>query len=301
VILTNGLRNTWAGSEQGRNWLAAHESMRDAAAARWDLRIGDLFEGSNVSFVWAAWRADGTPVVLKINFPEPEGEFEAEALRQWDGRGAARLVEEDKATRTLLIERCEPGDQLWNVSEAEAMPIAAGVLRQLHVPALPDSPILPLAEVARRWAVDIPRRWESLGRPFEAEMIEHFGGIERLLDSGVEPVVLHQDLHGGNILRSGSHWVAIDPKPLVGDPAFDTASLLRDRHEELFADPDPVGRLQGRIDLLAAELDLDPDRMLEWAIIHALAWGVDEDRTYESNVACARLLTELAHRRGAAS
>ena len=57
-----------------------------------------------------------------------------------------------------------------------------------------------------------------------------------------EPVVLHQDLHGGNVLRAQREpWLAIDPKPLVGEREFDTASFLRDRRWELPERPRPAG------------------------------------------------------------
>ena len=63
-------------------------------------------------------------------------------------------------------------------------------------------------------------------------------------------------------------WLAIDPKPLVGDPAFDVASLVRDRR------PVTDGRLvERRLDLLESELGYDRERMRAWSWVHALAWG----------------------------
>ena len=99
-------------------------------------------------------------------------------------------------------------------------------------------------------------------------------------------MVAHQDFHSGNVLRATREpWLAIDPKPVVGEREFDTASLLRDRRWELRADPDPETRIRRRLDQLAADLDLDRERMRGWGIAHALAWEPDEDM-----VACARWL-----------
>ena len=90
-----------------------------------------------------------------------------------------------------------------------------------------------------------------------------------------EQVVLHQDLHGGNVLQAQREpWLAIDPKPLVGEREFDTASFLRDRRWELRNDADAGARVRRRLDLLAAELGLDRDRMRGWGVAHALAWGM---------------------------
>lgn len=74
MCITPGLESTSGRSQAGRQWLADHQALKRAAADRWQLEVGRLFTGSNVSFVWEATRADGTPAVLKLNFPEPETE-----------------------------------------------------------------------------------------------------------------------------------------------------------------------------------------------------------------------------------
>ena len=95
-----------------------------------------------------------------------------------------------------------------------------------------------------------------------------------LAHSQGEQVVLHQDLHGGNVLRAErSPWLAIDPKPLVGEREFDLASLIRDTRERI--DERLVRR---RLDLLSELLGLDRERMRCWALVHALAWGVEGDQ-----------------------
>ena len=103
-------------------------------------------------------------------------------------------------------------------------------------------------------------------------------------------VVLHQDFHGGNVLRSRERgWLAIDPKPLVGDPAFDAASLLRDRRW-LLGSPDDARRIRRRLDALADSTGLDRERMRLWGIVHALAWGVVGGKLEGDLVRCAELL-----------
>jgi streptomycin 6-kinase len=78
----------------------------------------------------------------------------------------------------------------------------------------------------------------------------------------------------------------------VGEREFDTASFLRDRRDELARDPGSVRRVRRRLDLLAAELDLDRERMRGWGIAHALAWGLDDDGTDEAGLACAQWLSD---------
>jgi streptomycin 6-kinase len=100
-------------------------------------------------------------------------------------------------------------------------------------------------------------------------------------------------MHGGNVLRSGRGWLAIDPKPLAGEPAFDAASLLRDRRW-LLGEPGAARRMRRRLDLLAAELDLDRERLRRWGIVHALAWGVGSEEPQPGMVESARLLAGAA-------
>ncbi len=86
-----------------------------------------------------------------------------------------------------------------------------------------------------------------------------------------EEYLLHQDFQGSNVLLSERGWLAIDPKPLAGDRAFDLASLLRDRRWEL---DEPT--LRRRFDVLVEATGVDRERARGWGIVHALAWGMDD-------------------------
>ncbi len=283
----------WRSQPGGAAWLDGLPRLAAECAEAWELELGEAFAGSHASLALRATRADDSPAVLKLNFPDRETEHEADALAWWDGNGAARLLERDDERAALLVERCDPGTQLWSLPEHEALPIAAGLLRRLRRHAPAGGPIHPLREEAERWAEELPRRWTGLAQPFERPLLDAaVSALQELGSSPSEEVVLHQDFHGGNILRSHRGWLAIDPKPLVGDPAFDAASLLRDRRPELALDSDPVGRIRRRLDLLAGELALDRERLRGWGIAHALAWGVDTEGVHDLHVACARWLLD---------
>lgn len=234
-------------------------------------------------------------MVLKLNFPEPESEHEATALDHWDGYGAVRLLAHDPERRALLIERCEPGTRLWELGdEDEANRIAAKVLRRLWRPPSSGHPFRLLADEAAQWAEKLSSDWRRLGCPFERDLIDEAIAACCELGPGVgEAVVLHQDLHGGNVLRSADRgWLAIDPKPLVGQREFDAAPLLRDRRWEL-REPSARRRVRRRLDLLVQELGLERERMRRWGIAHALAWGVGSQKLEEDMVACARWLAAV--------
>jgi streptomycin 6-kinase len=117
--------------------------------------------------------ADGLPVVLKLDGPELESAEEGDALAFWDGQGAVRLLAQDRARRALLLERCDPGVQLWALWD-EATSVVAEVFRALWRPAAGGGggPLLLLADDAARWAVELPVRWEALGRPVPRALID---------------------------------------------------------------------------------------------------------------------------------
>jgi streptomycin 6-kinase len=280
----------WRDESGGAEWLDRLPQLAAECAERWGLELGPPFEGGNISLVVSAGDA-----VLKINFPEEESEHEADVLELWAGHGAVRLLAYDPARRALLLERCVPGMTLWELpDEDEANTIAAGLLRRLWQPPPAGHPFRLLEHEAARWAEQLPRQWRALGRPFPATLIDEAVAAARELSSSQdELVVLHQDYHGGNVLRAQREpWLVIDPKPLVGEPAFDAASLLRDRRDELERDPDPAGRIRRRLDQLTEQLELPRERLRGWGIVHALAWGVSERKLEDDMVACARWLAQ---------
>ena len=283
----------WRGEPGGADWLARLPRLVAECAELWSLRLGAAFHDAHISYVAPAELPDGRRAVLKVNFPEPESEREPDALAHWGGRGAVRLLAEDAGPRAFLAERCEPGTRLWELrDEEEANRIAAGALLRLWREAPAGHAFRLLADEAARWAEELPERWERLGRPFERSLLD--GAVAFLREAGPAQgpsVVLHQDLHGGNILRAEREpWLAIDPKPLVGEREFDAASLLRDQRWELRNDPDAGRRVRRRLDQLATELGLERERMRGWGIAHALAWGMSGDGAEDDMVACARWL-----------
>jgi streptomycin 6-kinase len=273
----------WRGEPGGAQWLDRLPQLVDECAETWSLRIGEPYSGGKVAWVAPAELADGTRAVLKINFPERESEHEADALAFWAGEGAVRLLAEDAGRRALLIERCEPGTQLWAEPDGEeTLRIAAGVLRSLWRPPPARHCFRLLEDLAAAWAAELVDAWYEWALVDEAVAFLREAGPTQ----GEPLVVCHQDFHTGNVLRATREpWLAIDPKPVVGEREFDTASLLRDRRWELRRDPHPETRIRRRLDQLAAELELDRERMRGWGVAHALAWAPDEDM-----LACARWL-----------
>ena len=230
--------------------------------------------------------AEGEQAVLKVQRPHREDEHEAAALELWDGDGAVRLLDSDLEEHALLLERCVPGTPLSDAGQEAALDVFVELLPRLWKPAGP--PFGTLAAEATWWADSLEATWERFGRPFERLLLD--AALEALAElprTQGEQVLLHQDLHGDNVLSAQREpWLAIDPKPLVGEREFGIAPIVRSR--ELGHSRRDVLE---RFDRLVAELGLDRERARGWTIGQTIAWAFDGEHR-ETHVETARWLLE---------
>jgi streptomycin 6-kinase len=254
-------------SEAGALWLERLPSLVREATERWTLRLDQPYPYAYASIAIPATRSDGSAAVLKIQFPDRESEHEGAALAHMNGNGAIRLIDEDPARRALLLERCVPGTPLTSVGADDALEVLAGLLPRTWLPAGP--PFRPLSEEAAWWAADLESTWEAAGRPFDRRLLDAaLEALRTLPSSQGEQVLVNQDLHAGNVLRSEREpWLVIDPKPLSGEREFGIASTVRDAtgREEVLR----------RLDRLTAEFGLDRERARLWTMAQTVAWGFE--------------------------
>ncbi|HXJ43730.1 MAG TPA: aminoglycoside phosphotransferase family protein, partial [Bryobacteraceae bacterium] len=226
----------------------------------------------------------------------PEFASEIEALRVFAGGAAVRLLDYNVDFGAMLLERLSPGLTIAGLaSDADATRIAALVMRELWRPLPPNSSFPTIAE----WAGGLRRLragFDGGTGPFPRALVETAESLFRELLLGSEPpVLLHGDLHHFNILSADRRaWVAIDPKGLAGERAYEAGALLRNPDVRLSTDAQVQQR---RLDVLHDELALDRDRMLGWGIAQAVlsAWWSYEDSGggWESACACAETLMRL--------
>jgi streptomycin 6-kinase len=131
----------------------------------------------------------------------------------------------------------------------------------------PAGDIEALGAVTAEWADLVGERMARIRPGYDAGLVAEGARLLRELPgSAHRDAVLHGDFNPGNVLSSdGGRWVAIDPKPMIGDPAYDPWPLL-EQVDDPFAHPDPGRVLRARVDLLADELSLDPQRIVLWAV-----------------------------------
>jgi streptomycin 6-kinase len=281
----------------GLIWVGRLPAILDACAQRWDLTLGAVLEPLTYNYLVSARRSDGTPVILKVCSPGGEFRLQEHALRHFDGRGAVRLLASDERDEVLLMERCEPGTLLHALADdGAATRIAASVMHQLWRPLPADHPFPSITD----WGMGFARLRKHYGGtgPFPAALVER---AERLFadlsGSMTTPVLLHGDLHHDNILAAQRGWLAIDPKGVAGEPAYETGALLRNPSPDLLTLPHPEVILARRIDQLCGELDLDRARVRDWGVAQAVlsAWWSVEDHGQPGKfaLACAALLAAI--------
>ncbi|MFC4147075.1 aminoglycoside phosphotransferase family protein [Micromonospora mangrovi] len=271
----------------GRDWLAVLPERLAACVDRWGLRVGRPYPYAFASLAMPAELPDGTPAVLKLQFPDDDSMHEATALAHWAGRGAIRLLDHAPERRALLVERCVPGTPLHRVPADEALDAVVELLPRLGVPAGP--PFTSLAEEAAGWAERMPVNWERVGRPYERRLLDAaLGLLADLVPSQGEQVLVNQDLHAGNVLRATREpWLVIDPKPLVGEREFAPVPMVRGA--ELGHSPAAV---RHRLDRLCAELGLDRERVRGWTVAQTLAWSIGGDDVFPRQVEVVRWLLD---------
>ncbi|MGW0117703.1 aminoglycoside phosphotransferase family protein [Streptomyces sp. NPDC003327] len=271
--------------EAGRAFVAALPGRAAEFLERWGLRATGKPMCGVAALVLPVERGDGTPAALKLQLVDEETEGEPVALRAWAGEGAVRLLSYDAGTGTMLLERLDETRPLSALPDArEAVRILGEVLARLSaVPAPPG--LRRLGDVAARMLDRAPGAAERLGvRDGGGGLgggVQEGGGVRvgaLLLDcaAAVREVVaepgdrlLHWDLHEGNVLGAVREpWLAIDPKPLAGDPGFELLPALVSRE---CADP---AELLWRFDLLTERLGLDRGRAGAWTLGRVLQNGL---------------------------
>ena len=246
-------------------WLAQLPAVLHALERRWELTLGMPFEGENVSCSWvaSATRAQGTSVILKVGLPHFEGEQELAGLRFWAGDPTVWVLEADDVHNAFLLERCEPGTLLRTLPEPEQDAVLAQMLKRLWRKP-PGEVFRPLSKMLTFWGDET--RADEAHWPDPGLVRAGLALFDELARPSPDDVLLATDLHASNILAAQREpWLVIDPKPFVGDRAYDATQHLLNDGPHLRANPDAT------IKRLADLLELDPERVRLWLFARAAA------------------------------
>ena len=254
-------------------WIQSLPDLVDRWRDEWQLRLDGAPQSGAVALVLPVVRADGTPAVLKLQPVDEETRGEPIALASWAGNGAVRLLEHEPSSGSMLLERLDATRSLAPIPESRAISVIAGLLRRLNrLPAPPGMRLLD--DIAHRIVADAPSIVARATDADERSLLTTC--TARLSDLLTEPVarrLLHWDLHYDNVLArlgDSDDWVAIDPKPLAGDPGFELLPALWNRWAEVRATGDIRRALLHRFDLMVEMQGLDAERAAAWTLARVL-------------------------------
>ena len=211
---------------------------------------------------------------MKVAWKHDEALDEADGLRAWAGKGAVRVHDSGtvEASTVLLLERCRPGTTLGEaLPETEQDEIIAGLLRRLWQAAPTGYRFRSLQVMCDAWADEFEQRLATAPGPLDPGLVRAGLQLWRTLPGTADQqVLLCTDLHAGNVLGAQREpWLMIDPKPYLGDAAYDGVQHLLNC-ERLTREP--VGLAHRMADLL----QLSPDRLLAWLFARCVLESLDQ-------------------------
>jgi streptomycin 6-kinase len=200
-----------------RQWLLRLPDTIQSVERQWSLKIEPPFTDASCAWVAPAQLADGTSAVLKLGLPHFEADHELDGLRFWNGNPTVRVLRADEPRGAMLLERCNPGTPLSGVPEPDQDLVIAGLLRRLWRSTSALHHFRHLSGLMECWSQEtLAQTGQWPDAPLVRDGLYLFHDLPRTAQT---EVLLATDLHAGNVLRSErAPWLAIDPKPFVGDP-----------------------------------------------------------------------------------
>ncbi len=252
--------------ENGKHWLDNLPKLIAQVAETY--RLSNLKPVNNLSYNYVLSGFQGSqPIILKLGLDIDGFKREAAALMAFSGFGVVQVLSENNGL--LLLECAVPGVSLtphFPENDDKAINITANVIRRLHNAPIPRAHVFPHI---KDWLAALDKDWS-----IPAEYLQKAREIrDQLLKTAGPDVLLHGDLHHDNILQNGNGWLVIDPKGVIGEPAYEVAAFIRNPMPNLLTVQNTSEIIQNRITGFAHLLDIPSKRILDWCFVQAaLSW-----------------------------
>jgi streptomycin 6-kinase len=279
-----------SGDPLGRQWITDLPKRIARLTRDWDLKLDGRSASHGFNAIVVPVLRSGERCVLKVTWPEERSEQESEALSAWDGGGAVELIAARTELGALLLERLDADRPVEVLDLMDAAEVAGALVRRLTVPAPDGFP--EVRDIAEETATSLPADQETLGEPVPHRWIDAAVHLARELGADSGANLVHSDIHYGNILAGEREpWLAIDPRPVVGDPEYAIPELLWTRLDEV----DGSAGVRRLLATLVESGDLDANKARGWALVRAidyLLWGLLNGLT-DDPVRCRRIIEAL--------
>ena len=286
--------------EAAARWFERLPAEVDRLAEEWGFELGEPFAYLSYAYVAPVRMSDGSEAVLKAQPPHTESRSGLPALAAWAGRGAVRLLAAEPGGSYELLERVRPGVMLRDsgLDDDEATRILVRSMPRLWVTPPNDPALITLRRWGRGLAAYVDAHAAGEGPLAHDLVVRARDTYAEMLATSPEPKLLHGDLHHGNLLSAQREaWLVIDPKGVVGDPAFEVSPLFFNPHPFVRSSADIPALVRRRYAIACEELDLDPHRIAAWGFARAVlshCWSVEDAEPMEPHMlAVAEALWEL--------
>lgn len=271
---TENVQNTWG--KAGEEWLLALPQIIAALSSYW--RLSEIQPVNNMSYnyVAIAKQDNKSPYILKISCDEKLITQEAQCLQHFQGSGAIALLDTHAQYKALLLQQAIPGVSLKELFS-----------KDIHKAIVAYSQVVKALSKAQKsqFYFDTVESWCEVFNKISTNHIpEHY--VEKakelkkfLFKNPQEVYVCHGDLHLDNILSQHDSWLAIDPKGVIGEMAFEAAAFDLVTEDELHNQPNVKEVMIQRIHALAQSLNIDYHRLLSWnylRLILSAQWFVED-------------------------
>ena len=268
--------------EKGKQWQENLPNLVAQLANTYGLSNLKAVNNLSYNYVLSGFH-EAQPIILKLGLDIDGFKREAAALMAFEGFGVVQIFSEN--TGLLILECAVPGISLKSYfpeNDDEAINITAKVIKRLHKAPMPSTYAFPhIKDWLTTLDGDLKIPVQTLQKAREIR--------DKLLITAIPDVFLHGDLHHDNILQNGNDWVVIDPKGVIGEPAYEVAAFIRNPMPELLNHADVPNIIHNRVTRFAELLELPSQRILDWCFVQAVlswVWAIEDgcDDTYSKNL-----------------
>lgn len=266
----------------GKIWLSQLPEIVKKYSDTWKLTHLEALKNLSHNYVLGGVR-NHQPVILKLSLDIHGLHKETLTLEAFADYGAVTVLEQQPGA--LLLERAIPGSSLkafFPDEDLNAVSIICKVIQRLHQAPIPAQAPFPHVN---DWLTALDKEWNvPIHYLKKARIIKEF-----LLKTSASDVLLHGDLHHDNILKNGDEWVVIDPKGVIGEPAYEPAAFIRNSIPEPLDDRNQHTFITNRINAFSKNLELEDHRIRAWCFVQAMlawVWALEDktDPTYFQNL-----------------
>lgn len=294
-LFSSNIIRIWG--DQGRQWLESLPGLTQLLAQKWGLI--DLIVVNNLTYNYVMTgkrKKDNSLIVLKLSCDSKLIAQEAQALKFYDGHGAVKLFDFDPEHKTLLLECAVPGVSIKSFfpeRDEIAVARAIDVIHRLHSVSLTEMSNFPRLI---NWLAVLQ---DSAVHAAVPEQLCHkaWTVATYLIKTAQNQILLHGDLHHDNILsheRNG--WVSIDPKGVIGDPAYEVGPFICNPMPEILNQSDTAKIVARRLSQFSQSLHIPEQRLKDWSFVHAVlaaCWTVQDGDNPERWLGIAQVIDSL--------